>query len=100
MEYAAESRQPEVVEELLRFFLSKGLNECFSAALYKCYDMLRPDLVMELAWRHKITDFAMPYMIQVLRDFSLRVSQRISTCLTGIFRLTVWKRPKRSEKRK
>ncbi|KAH7731613.1 clathrin heavy chain [Aphelenchoides avenae] len=75
MEYAAESRQPEVVEELLRFFLSKGLNECFSAALYKCYDMLRPDLVMELAWRHKITDFAMPYMIQVLRDFSLRVDR-------------------------
>jgi clathrin heavy chain len=75
MEYAAESRQPEVVEELLRFFLSKGLNECFSAALYKCYDLLRPDLVMELAWRHKITDFAMPYMIQVLRDFSLRVDR-------------------------
>lgn len=31
----------------------------------QCYDLLRPDVILELAWRHKITDFAMPYMIQV-----------------------------------
>lgn len=31
----------------------------------QCYDLLRPDVILELSWRHKITDFAMPYMIQV-----------------------------------
>lgn len=31
----------------------------------KCYDLLRPDVILELAWKHKIMDFAMPYLIQV-----------------------------------
>lgn len=33
--------------------------------LFQCYDLLRPDVILELAWRHKIMDFAMPYLIQV-----------------------------------
>lgn len=32
---------------------------------FKCYDLLRPDVILELAWKHKIMDFAMPYLIQV-----------------------------------
>ena len=75
MDYASESRQPEIVEDLLRFFLSNNLNDCFATALYKCYDLLRPDIVLELSWRHKITDFAMPYMIQVMRDYSTRLER-------------------------
>jgi clathrin heavy chain len=74
MDYASESRQPEIVEELLAYFLENKLHDCFTATLYKCYDLLRPDVVLELAWKHKIMDFAMPYMIQVLRDYSTRVS--------------------------
>lgn len=31
----------------------------------QCYDLLRPDVILELAWKHKINDFAMPYLIQV-----------------------------------
>lgn len=31
----------------------------------QCYDLLRPDVILELAWKHKIMDFAMPYLIQV-----------------------------------
>lgn len=77
MDYASESRQPEIVEDLLQFFLSNDLKECFATALYKCYDLLRPDVVLELSWRHKITEFAMPYMIQVMRDYSTRVSNFI-----------------------
>lgn len=34
--------------------------------LYACYDLIRPDLVLELSWRHGLTDFAMPYMINML----------------------------------
>lgn len=31
----------------------------------QCYDLLRPDVILELAWKNGIMDFAMPYMIQV-----------------------------------
>ncbi|CAJ0840631.1 1996_t:CDS:2 [Entrophospora sp. SA101] len=34
---------------------------------------LIPDIVLELAWRHGLNDFAMPYLIQSLRDFTLKV---------------------------
>lgn len=34
--------------------------------LYACNDLIRPDLVLELAWRNGLTDFAMPYMINML----------------------------------
>lgn len=73
MEYAADSRQPEIAEELLAFFLENKLHDCFAASLYQMYDLLHPDVIMELAWKHKIMDFAMPYLIQVMRDFHCRV---------------------------
>ncbi|KAF9211189.1 hypothetical protein BGZ59_008404 [Podila verticillata] len=34
-----------------------------------CYDLIRPDSVMELAWCHGMHDVAMPYMVQVTRQF-------------------------------
>ncbi|KAI1721373.1 hypothetical protein Ddc_07825 [Ditylenchus destructor] len=75
MDYAAESRQSEIVEDLLQYFLSNDLQDCFTATLYKCYDLLRPDVVLEMAWRNKIFDFAMPYMMQVLRDYGSRLER-------------------------
>lgn len=66
MEYAAESRSEEQAEELLGWFLDNKKFGCFAACLFQCYDLLRPDVVLELAWRHKIMDFAMPYMIQTM----------------------------------
>ena len=47
------------------YFLEEKNYECFAACLFSCYDLLKPDAVLELAWRHNIMDFAMPYMIQV-----------------------------------
>lgn len=73
MEYAAESRNVEIAEELLAFFLQNQNHECFAAALYQCYDLLRPDVILELAWKHNIMDFAMPYMIQTLREYTTKV---------------------------
>ncbi|XP_077291324.1 clathrin heavy chain [Arctopsyche grandis] len=75
MEYAAESRQQEVAEELLGWFLQRGNHDCFAACLYQCYDLLRPDVILELAWRHNIMDFAMPFLIQVIREFSSKVDR-------------------------
>ncbi|CAF4800880.1 unnamed protein product [Pieris macdunnoughi] len=75
MEYAAESRQPEVAEELLDWFLERKNYECFSASLYQCYDLLKPDVVIELAWRHNIMDFAMPFLIQTVRELTTKVEK-------------------------
>ncbi|CAK1541751.1 unnamed protein product [Leptosia nina] len=75
MEYASESRQPEVAEELLDWFLERKNYECFSACLYQCYDLLKPDVVIELAWRHNIMDFAMPFLIQTVRELTTKVEK-------------------------
>lgn len=34
--------------------------------LYACYDLIRPDLVLELSWRNGLNDFTMPYLINLL----------------------------------
>lgn len=75
MEYAAESKNPELAEELLAWFLEKGSFDCFAACLFQCYDLLHPDVILELAWRHNIMDFAMPYLIQVIREYITKVDK-------------------------
>ncbi|XP_046840150.1 clathrin heavy chain 1-like [Xenia sp. Carnegie-2017] len=73
MIYSAESRDPEIAENLLNWFLENKNYECFAAALFTCYDLLHPDVVLELAWRNNILDFAMPYIIQVLKEYINKV---------------------------
>ena len=34
--------------------------------LYACYDLIRPDVIMEVSWRHGLHDFTMPFMINFL----------------------------------
>lgn len=34
--------------------------------LYACNELIRPDLILELSWRHGLNDFTMPYMINML----------------------------------
>ncbi|KAI8057181.1 hypothetical protein BDF22DRAFT_669946 [Syncephalis plumigaleata] len=70
---ASESKDTEVVEDLIRYFVDTGNRECFVAALYVCYEQMRPDVVMELAWRNGLTDFAMPFMIQTMREYMTKV---------------------------
>ena len=60
----------QVAEDLLAYFLERAAFDCFAACLFQCYDLLHPDVILELAWKHKIMDFAMPYLIQVGRDLS------------------------------
>lgn len=72
---AETSADRKVAEALLAFFVKEREFECFSACLYTCYELIRPDVVLELAWRHKLTDFVMPYMVQSFTDISARMSQ-------------------------
>jgi clathrin heavy chain len=75
MTYASESRQIELAEDLISWFLDEKLFECFGACLFQCYDLLRPDVILELAWRHDIINFAMPYMIQIMREYITKVDK-------------------------
>lgn len=73
MQYASESKDTELAEELLQWFLDENKQECFAACLFTCYDLLRPDVVLETSWRNNIMDFAMPYFIQVMREYLSKV---------------------------
>lgn len=75
MEYASESKNSDTAEELLQWFLENGNFDCFAACLFHCYDLLHPDVILELAWRHNIIDFAMPYLINVMREYVTKVNR-------------------------
>merc|ERR1712008_323142 len=72
--YKGNNRWKQSVE-LLAYFLDKKAFDCFAACLFQCYDLLHPDVILELAWRHKIMDFAMPYLIQVMREYTSKVDK-------------------------
>uniref|UniRef100_A0A1I8FU58 Clathrin heavy chain n=1 Tax=Macrostomum lignano TaxID=282301 RepID=A0A1I8FU58_9PLAT len=75
MQFAGESRDSELAAALLQWFLDEKLTECFSACLYQCYDLLKPDKVMELAWRYNLMDYTMPYMVQVMAEYQARLER-------------------------
>jgi len=75
MKTAALSRDRELAEELLRYFVDSGSVQSFSAALLVCYDLLRPDVVLELAWKSKWIDYSFPYLIQVMREYTSKVDR-------------------------
>merc|ERR1719245_1374860 len=75
METAAESGDADLAEEIIRFFVDNPdtPKSCFAACLYTCFPLLRPDVVLELSWRHELQDICMPFMIQAFRNFSNKV---------------------------
>jgi hypothetical protein len=78
MATAATSQDPELVEQLLRFFVEMEAKECFAACLFTCFELARPDVVLELAWRHNIMDYAMPYLIQVSKNYAAKVDALVA----------------------
>merc|ERR1712060_429324 len=73
METARDSGNVELSENLIRFFVDSDMNECFGACLFTCYDLVNADVALELAWRKGQLNFAMPYLIQVLREYTGRI---------------------------
>jgi clathrin heavy chain len=73
IETAQESRNPEIVDNLLHYFAAKGLREYFGAMTYTCYELIQPDNVLEYGWRYGLTEFTMPFMIQLVKDLNVRV---------------------------
>jgi hypothetical protein len=79
---AAQSGNRELAEDLLRYFVDKKDKECFSACLFTCYRLVRPDIALELAWRSRYMDFVMPFLIQFLRHSSEKVRWCCAVVLT------------------
>ncbi|OBT74922.1 clathrin, heavy polypeptide [Pseudogymnoascus sp. 05NY08] len=73
IETAAISGKSDVVEELIRYFVDIGSKECYVGMLYSCYDLIPLHIVMELSWRHGLTDFTMPFMINFLAQQSATI---------------------------
>jgi len=73
METARDSGHQETAENLLKYFVESGSTECFCACLYTCYDLIRPDVALELSWRNNMTDYAMPFLIQTVREYTGRI---------------------------
>ncbi|KAL7270849.1 Clathrin heavy chain [Rhizina undulata] len=74
IETAAVSGKEDVVEELLRYFVDIGSRECYVAMLYACYDLIQLDVVMEISWRHGLSDYTMPFMINTMRQQSNKLA--------------------------
>jgi clathrin heavy chain len=75
-----ESKSPQLAEALLRYFVTSGDKECFAACLYTCYELIEPDVVIELAWRNGLMEFAFPFLIQSIRE--------VKSDLTGLQKKT------------
>ena len=73
METVAESKHPALAEELLRFSMTRNDKELIGAMLYNCYELIKPDVAMEVGWRCGMQEFVMPYFIQFMRDMSTKV---------------------------
>ena len=52
-----------------------GSRECYVGMLYACYDLIRPDVIMEVSWRHGLHDFTMPFMINFLSEQTRTIEQ-------------------------
>jgi clathrin heavy chain len=79
METVAASAQRDLAEELLDYFVQGGNKECFAACLFTCYDLISPDVALEVAWMNGMLDFVMPYMIQFLREYTHKVDDLVAS---------------------
>ncbi|KAL2549735.1 Clathrin heavy chain 1 [Forsythia ovata] len=77
METASQSGDRELAEELLVFFIEQGKKECFASCLFVCYDLIRADVALELAWMNNMVDFAFPYLLQFVREYTGKVDELI-----------------------
>ncbi|GJN07209.1 hypothetical protein PR202_ga25020 [Eleusine coracana subsp. coracana] len=77
METCSQSGDRELSEDLLVYFIEQGKKECFASCLFICYDSIRPDVALELAWMNNMVDFAFPYLLQFIREYSSKVDDLV-----------------------
>ncbi len=73
METVCDSSSADQVETLLRYFADSEIKECFCACLFTCYDLVHPDVALELRLEEHSLDCARPYLIENLREGTGRI---------------------------
>jgi clathrin heavy chain len=56
METVAESGDPNLAEDLLRHIMNMKDKELLAAMLYTCYELVKPDVALEVAWRQGLQE--------------------------------------------
>jgi len=69
------TRIPKVQKLLQDFFNGKELNKSINPDEAVAYGAAVQAAILELAWKHNIMDFAMPYLIQVMREYTSKVDK-------------------------
>jgi clathrin heavy chain len=77
METCSQSGDRELSEDLLVYFIEQGKKECFASCLFICYDLIRADVALELAWTNNMLDFAFPYLLQYIREYTSKVDDLV-----------------------
>uniref|UniRef100_J3NAM3 Clathrin heavy chain n=2 Tax=Oryza brachyantha TaxID=4533 RepID=J3NAM3_ORYBR len=77
METCSQSGDRELSEDLLVYFIEQGKKECFASCLFICYDLIRADVALELAWMNNMVDFAFPYLLQFIREYTNKVDELV-----------------------
>ncbi|XP_038712359.1 clathrin heavy chain 1-like [Tripterygium wilfordii] len=84
MEACSQSGDRDLAEELLVYFIEQGKKECFAACLFVCYDLIRADVALELAWMNNMIDFAFPYLLQFIREYTGKVDELVKDKLEAV----------------
>ncbi|ONK62483.1 uncharacterized protein A4U43_C07F4400 [Asparagus officinalis] len=84
METCSQSGEREHSEELLVYFIEQGKKECFASCLFICYDLIRPDVALELAWTNNMLDFTFPYLLQLIREYTSKVDELMKDKLEAV----------------
>ncbi|GAW83572.1 clathrin heavy chain [Plasmodium gonderi] len=67
------SKDNSYVEDLINYFIEIKNKEALCACLIVCYDILKPDYVLEIVWTSGFKDQAMLYFIQVISDYTYQI---------------------------
>jgi len=73
METVAYSQDVALAEDMLHYISGKD-KELFAVMLYTCYDLIKPDVALEAAWRQGNFEYVIPYFIQFVKELSSKVS--------------------------
>jgi clathrin heavy chain len=57
--------------------------ELFAAMLYTCYELIQPDVALEIAWKSDLMEFVMSYFIQFVKDLSSKVETEQKALMTS-----------------
>ncbi|XP_059066186.1 clathrin heavy chain 1-like, partial [Cryptomeria japonica] len=72
-----QSGDRELAEELVVYFVEKSKKECFASCLFICYDLIRPNVALELAWMNNMIDFVFPYLLQFFREYMTKFDELV-----------------------